>query len=161
MSPARPRALLLLGAALALLTISAITAASAYWTERGVGSGDAGTRTPQAVTLTPGIAAAQLYPGGRTAVTLTVTNPGSGNVHLGSLTLDLGQGNAGFGVDSSHAGCSTSSLSFTPQTNGGAGWSLAAGGTASITLPASLSMSTDADNACQGARFSVYLTVAP
>lgn len=161
MSPARRRELLVIGAALGLLTIGTITAASAYWSGNGGGSGSAGTGITQAVTLTPGTAVAQLYPGGQTAVSLTVTNPNPGSVRIWSLVLDTSQGSAGFGVDGAHAGCSTSSLSFATQTNGGTGWSLPAGGAVSLNLPASLSMSTSADNTCQGASFTVYLKAAP
>lgn len=160
MSPTRPRALLVIGVALALLMIGT-TVASAFWSGLGGGSGSSGTGTTQAVTLTPGAAAAQLYPGGQTAVSLTVTNPNPGSVRIGSLALDTNQGSAGLGVDGAHAGCGTSSLSFTTQTNGGAGWSLPAGGAVSLNLPASLSMNASGDNACQGASFTVYLKAAP
>ena len=159
MSPTRRKWLLIAGV-LALLTVGTITTASAYWSGPGGGSGAAGTGTTQPVTLTPGTATAQLSPGGQTAVTLTVTNPNLGSVRIGSLALDTTRGNAGFGVDGAHAGCNTTSLSFTTQTNDGTGWSLPAGGAVSLNLPASLSMSTSAANACQGASFTVYLKVA-
>jgi hypothetical protein len=53
-------------------------------------------------------------------------------------------------------------LSFTTQTNLGAGWTVpgkvgAVNGSLSITLTAALAMSTAAANACQGATFTVFL----
>lgn len=159
MSGARRRGLFV-AAVLALLTLGTITAASAYWSGPGSGSGSAGTGTAQAVTLGPATAAAQLYPGGQAAVALTVTNPNPGSVRIGSLALDTSQGSAGFGVDGAHSGCGLSSLSFTTQTNAGAGWSFSPGAV-SLDLPAALSMTPSADNACQGASLTVYLQAGP
>jgi hypothetical protein len=63
-------------------------------------------------------------------------------------------------VDAAHPGCVVSTLSFTTQTNGGAGWTVPGNGSLPLTLASALSMSTSAANACQGATFTVYLKVA-
>jgi len=52
-----------------------------------------------------GTASNQIYPGGQSAVAVTVTNPNPGAVKVGSLSLDSTQGNAGFAVDGAHAAC--------------------------------------------------------
>ena len=91
---------------------------------------------------------------------LTVTNPNAAEIRVGSLALDTGQGNGGFAVDGAHSGCGLAPLSFVTQTNAGAGWTVPASGVLSVTLTNALSMGTGAANACQGASFSVYLTVA-
>ena len=88
---------------------------------------------------------------------MTVTNPNPSAVQVGSLSLDTTQGTAGFAVDGAHAACGVVTLSFTTQTNGGAGWTIPANGSSVLSLANSLSMSTDAANACQGASFTVYL----
>ena len=77
--------------------------------------------------------------------------------------LDITQGASGFGVDAAHAAasCGTGSLSFTTQTNAGAGWTIPAHGSLPITLANALSMNINAVNACQGASFTVYLKAAP
>lgn len=160
MSRTRRRGLFTTGV-LTLLTVGTITAASAYWSGPGGGAGLAGTGTTQAVTLSPGTADSQLYPGAQTAVRLSATNPNAASVRIGSLALDTSQDSAGFAVDTAHSGCDLSSLSFTTQTNGGAGWSLSAGDVMALDLPASLAMSASASNACQGARFTVYLRAQP
>ena len=136
--------------------------AVAHWTAGGTGTGTAPTGTATAVTLTNGTPPQGLYPGARADVTLVATNSSATTVTIGSLTLDTAQGTGGFGVDSDHAGCDVSALSFTTQTNGGAGWTVppraaTVDGTLAITLPQAVAMSVDAANACQGASFVVYL----
>ena len=63
-------------------------------------------------------------------------------------------------MDGGHSGCGLAPLSFTTQTNGGAGWTVPGSGSLPVTLTDALSMGTGAANACQGATFTVYLTVA-
>jgi hypothetical protein len=145
-------------AVLAVIFLGTIAAASGYWRGSGTGSGSAATGTVQAVTLSPATATAELYPGGQAGVVLTVTNPNPGSVRVLSLALADSLGTGGFAVDAGHAGCGLSTLSFTTQTNGGAGWTIAGNAALSISLAGSLSMSTSAANACQGAVFTVYLT---
>jgi hypothetical protein len=152
---------LLVTALLPVLVVGATGVAFAYWTKAGGGSGAATTGTTQAVTLTPGTASSQLYPGGASAVAVTVTNPNPGSVKVGSFSLDTTQGSSGFAVDSGHLGCGLATLGFTTQTNGGAGWTIPASGSSVLSLAGSLSMSTTAANACQGASFTVYLKVGP
>jgi hypothetical protein len=152
---------LLVTALLPVLVVGATGVAFAYWARSGGGSGSATTGTTQAVTLTPGTASSQLYPGGTSAVAVTVTNPNPGTVQVGSISLDTTQGTAGFAVDGAHAACGLATLSFTTQTNGGAGWTIPASGSSVLSLANSLSMSTTAANACQGASFTVYLKVGP
>jgi hypothetical protein len=91
-----------------------------------------------------------------------VANSNTTALIMGSLALDSTQGASGFAVDAAHAACATSTLSFSPQTNAGAGWNVPAmvgttNGTLAITLPDALHMSVDAANACQGAQFTVYM----
>jgi hypothetical protein len=134
-------------------------AASAYWSGAGAGSGTAGTATGTlTLSLTPGTPTAQLYPGSTAAVVLTIANPDQATLHVSSLALDTGQGAGGFAVDGPHAGCALDTLSFSTQTNGGAGWTVPGGGSLPVTLPGALAMGTTATDACQGATFSVYLS---
>lgn len=145
------------GVVFVLLTAGTVTAASAYWSGRGGGSGTGSSSTPLPMTFSPATPTAQLYPGGQAGVSLTVTNPNGVSLRLVTLALDTTQGQSGFDVDVAHAACDASTLSFTSQTNGGAGWTVPASGSLSVTLPASLSMGTGAASACQGAQVRVYL----
>lgn len=157
------RVLLVVATSVALLVLISGTGTWAYFTGGGSGAGTATTGTTVDVTLTPGTAPLALYPGGSSAVVLTVTNTNLAPVRIGSLALLTSQGTGGFAVDAAHSTCGTSSLSFTTQTNGTTGWTVPAktgttNGTLSITLAGALAMSTDAANACQGATFTVYLS---
>ena len=136
--------------------------AVAYFTPRGAGTGSAATATAQQVTISAGAPSAALVPGGSGDVALSISNPNPIHVHVGSVQLDTSQGTGGFSVDGGHSGCSVSTLSYTSQNNGGAGWTVpakvgAVNGTLALDLSGALSMGTGAANACQGASFTVYL----
>lgn len=138
----------------------------AYWSGLGAGTGSAAAGTAVAVTLTPGTPSATLYPGAQTAVVLSVSNPNAIAMHIGSLALDSSQGTGGWAIDAGHSGCSVVALTYTTQSNGGAGWTIpekvgAIDGTLAITLANSLALGVDAANACQGASLTVYLEVGP
>ena len=140
--------------------------ASAFWHGSASGSGSAATETPALVVLSPGTPSDALLPGARADVVLTVSNPNASQVHIGSLTLDPTEGTQGYAVDGDHPACDVSSLSFSDQSNGGAGWSVpgrvgAEDGTASLMLTDALAMAISAADACQGASFSVYLRAGP
>jgi hypothetical protein len=137
--------------------------ADAYWTGSGSGTGSGTTGITVAITLAPGSPAATLYPGGQADVVIVASNPNTSAIHIGDLALDASGGSGGLDVDADHSGCATSALSFSTQTNDGAGWTVPAkaegvDGTLAVTLTHALSMSAGAANACQGARFTVYLT---
>lgn len=140
--------------------------ADAFWTESATGSGSAGTAGSVAVTLTPGTPTTALLPGATADVAVTVTNSNPVSLSIGSLSLDPGHGTGGYAVDPGHAGCDVSSLSFSPQSNGGAGWTVpgqvgGVDGTLSLTLTDAVGLDVDAANDCQGATFSVYLRAGP
>jgi ferric-dicitrate binding protein FerR (iron transport regulator) len=148
--------------AIVVAVVCAGGVALAYWTASGIGSGAATTGSAAAVTLNPGSPDLDLYPGGQADVTLAVSNPNTTALIIGSLVLDPTQGTGGFAVDAGHSSCDVSTLSFTTQTNAGAGWQVPAkigttNGVLAVDLPNALAMTLDASNACQGAQFSVYL----
>lgn len=155
-----------MSAVLVVIVIAAGGAASAYWGGTGSGSGSGSTGTTAAMTLTPGIPTTSLYPGGQANVSLTISNPNNASAHIGALLLDTSQGTGGFAVDTGHSACALTTLGFTTQTNGGAGWTVparigTANGSLSATLTNALSMGVDAADACQGANLTVYLKVDP
>ena len=135
-----------------------------FWTTTGAGTASATTATAVDISLSAGIPSAELYPGAAADVAVIATNPNPFALRLGSLSLDTSQGTAGFGVDAPHAACGLATLSFTAQSNGGAGWTIppkvgATDGTLALDLAGALTMSAGAAGACQGASFVVHLTV--
>ena len=96
---------LLFSAFLIVFALTATGTAFAYWARSGGGSAAAATGTTQALVLSPGTASNQLYPGGQSAVAVTVTNPNPGPVNAPSLALETTQGTGGFTVDGAHAAC--------------------------------------------------------
>jgi hypothetical protein len=135
-------------------------AAYAAWSVNGSGSGTASAATAHGLTITAGSPTDALYPGAAADVAASVTNSNLFPVHVTSLGLDTTQGQNGFAVDAGHSGCNLSSLSFTAATNGGSGWDIAANSGADIDASGSISMGSSANDACQGATFTVYLTAA-
>ena len=133
-------------------------AAYAAWTVNGSGSGSASATSAQGLTLTAGSASGALYPGAAADVDTSAANANPFPVHVSSLALDTTQGQNGFDVDAGHSGCNLSSLSFTTATNGGNGWDIAANSSAEIDASSSIAMGSGANDACQGATFTVYLT---
>lgn len=158
MSSALPRAL---AGVVVVLLVALGGPAAARWSGTGSGSGSGASGSTTLLTLTPGTPTATLYPGGQGAVVLTITNPDEATVKVGSLQLRTTDGTGGYAVDAGHAGCAVSALSYTTQTNGGAGWTVSGQSSLSITLPGALTMATNAAAACQGATFTVYLRAMP
>ena len=141
-------------------------AAIAFWTAAGTGSGASSVSTALPLAVTPATPASSLHPGGQADVALMLSNPNPFPARLPSLQLDTAQGSGGFGVDGAHSGCGLGALSFTTQTNGGAGWTVparvgATDGQLTVHLPAAVAMSASAAAACQGAAFTVYVRVGP
>ena len=163
---ATPLIRLLTASLISLLVLPLGYAAYAAWGASGSGTGSATTASTTAVTLSPGTPSGTLRPGGQANVVLSVSNPNTSPVRIGSLSLDTGQGTGGFAVDAGHSGCAVLTLTFTTQTNGGAGWNVpakvgAVNGALSITLTNALAMGVAAANACQNASFTTYLAAGP
>lgn len=140
--------------------------AYASWTSSGAGRGAATTGTAVSLILSPGSPTAGLYPGSHADVVLSVANPNTFAVYVGSFALATAQGSGGFAVDAGHSGCAVAALSFATQTDGGAGWTVPGkvgntNGTLAVSLTNALTMSLGAANACQGATTTVYLTAGP
>jgi hypothetical protein len=145
------------GAVVLLASLGAASSALGYWKAQGAGSGTASTGTTSIVSLSPGAGSADLVPGGTGQVTTVAQNPTATPLHLQSLALDTTRGTGGFGFDSGHTSCGASSLTFATQTNGTTGWTAAANASTTIQLPGSLTLSSTAPSACQGATVTVYL----
>ena len=135
--------------------------AFAAWTATGTGAGSAKAISPTAINVTGTTATADLYPG-KTQGSLYVEfqNPNPYGVSLTTITPGT------VTVDGAHAGCNVASVSLDgvyPQlpialTADDA----AAGGTDEFAGPLTnaVTMTTAAVDACQGATFTINLTIS-
>ena len=127
--------------------------AAALWTANGSGSGQSKALSAQALTVTAATGAADLYPGFNAGdVFFTITNPNPYPVTFTSMT-------AGAITSSNPGGCPSSNITVA----GASGLSLAAAanstsGTQSIVDV--VTMAATAPDACQGATFTISLTLS-
>ena len=127
--------------------------AFAAWTATGTGSGYAKATTAQALTTVDVSAttAATLYPGATGDVELEISNPNDYPVRVTSVT-----GNGA--ITASDAGCNAASVTFTDQ--GSLTLDVSATGSAAFTLNGAVSMSGAANDSCQGAVFTIPVSLS-
>jgi hypothetical protein len=131
-------------------------AAYAYVASTGSGTGTASTGTMQTVTVNAFVGgdapSTTLYPGGPAAdVILRVNNPNAFSVRLYSVS-----GNGSITADAGHSGCTTPGVTFNPPSNPNITIPV---GTSLVHLSGAASMSTASLNACQGATFSIPVSI--
>jgi hypothetical protein len=133
--------------------------AIAAWTTGGSGSGQASAGTAANMTISAGTPTSSLYPNGSADVAATISNPNPYKVHISSISMGA------VTVDSGHSGCNASSsvTGASSATNGGAGWDVPAkvgstNGSLNVDIANAVSMDNTANDACQGATFTVALT---
>jgi hypothetical protein len=136
----------------AALVVSA--AAFAAWTATGSGTGTATAASAQALTIASSDVTG-LFPTGSVDLPVTITNPNPYAV----LVTDVYQ-TAGQSIATTATGCDASAVSFNAASGQNLNLRVAGnGGTAQVTLHGAVSMSNAALDACQGAQFSVPLSL--
>ena len=155
MSRIKARKAIVLCAAVALVT--AVGLVYAAWTTNGSGSGTAKAGSAVALTTLDASAStsATLYPGATGDVTLTIDNANPFPVRVTGVALN--GTNASITPDAGSPGCTTTGVSFTDQT--GLTIDVAANSSATTTLTGSVSMSNASVDGCQGATFTVPVTL--
>jgi hypothetical protein len=132
--------------------------AFAAWTATGSGAGytQATNASPLTTVDVSASTAAQLYPGGTSDVKISISNP---NPYPVLVTSVSGSGLPG-SITSDKVGCSGAGtgVSFTDQT--GLSIAVAAGGTTNFTFTGAAAMSNSSANACQGATFTIPVTLS-
>jgi hypothetical protein len=145
---------LIVASVVLLAAIVAVGVGLGAWSLGGTGNGAAKATTASNITLADATAftTADLYPGATGNLKLRATNPNPFPVRItavsanGTITSDKG------------AACDASTgVTFSNQT--GLTLDLAAGATATLTVPSSVSMSNASDNSCQGAVFTVPVSL--
>lgn len=146
-----------------LTTMTALTVVGlvyAAWTTNGTGSGYAKAGTAQALSTVDVSAStsATLYPGGPAGdVKIRISNPNTYPVTVTSVN-----GSGTITADAGHPTCTTTGVSFTDQTvsisvpakSGGVN------GETETTLSGAASMSNASSNGCQGATFTIPVTLS-
>jgi len=124
------------------------------WSISGTGNGAAKATTASSITLADASAytSADLYPGATGNLKLRATNPNAFPVRITAVS-----GNGTITPDKGAACDASTGVTLANQT--GLTLDLAAGATATLTVPNSVSMSNSSDNSCQGAVFTVPVSV--
>jgi hypothetical protein len=150
----------LVGAAITLLVLSVAGLVYAAWTATGGGSGYAKASTAQALSTVDVSASttASLYPGADGNVSIKITNPNPYPVQVTSVT-----GNGAITADAGHATCGSdvghpTGVTFTDQT--GQTINVAASSSTQTTLANAAHMTNASDDSCQGATFTIPVSLS-
>lgn len=143
---------LALAVAAVAVTVSGGMTFGSWTVASSPGSGFAQAVSAVNLTLSTSSTTAQLYPGGTGDLSLTVTNPNPFAVTINSVT------GSGTITSDKGAACNASTgVSFTNTS--GLSQSVAAGATISFSLAGKVAMSSASDTTCQGATFTVPVTL--
>jgi hypothetical protein len=136
---------------LALVLPAGIGVGYAGWGSSGTGSGEAKATTAVSLTVAPGAASSQLYPGATGDVKFSVTNPNTYPVTVTGWTAASVTGTDKAGCTAAH---------FTLNTGTIAAPGVAAGATSTVTVTGGIAMTAAAPDACQGAAVTVNATLS-
>jgi hypothetical protein len=132
----------------------------AAWLATGTGSGSAKAKTAQALTTVDVSASttATLYPGASGDVVIKVSNPNPYPIQVTGVS-----GNGAVTADSGHSTCGSDAqhptgVSFTNQSS--LAINVAANSSTQATLTGAASMTNSSDDSCQGATFTVPVTLS-
>jgi hypothetical protein len=144
----------LAAAVVAAAAIVVVGAGLGAWSLTGSGNGAAKATTASAVTLADASAftTADLYPGATGNLKLRVTNPNAFPVRITAVS-----GNGAITSDKGAACDASTGVSLSNQT--GLTLDVASGATSTLTVPNAVSMSNASDNSCQGAVFTVPVSL--
>ena len=143
--------------AVTVLVLGVVGLVYAAWTATGGGAGYAKAQNAQALTTVDVSATtpATLYPGASGNVLIRIKNPNPYPVQVTSIT-----GTGAITPDAGHAaGCTTTGVTFTDQT----GLTInvpANGGETETTLNNAAQMSNASSNGCQGATFTIPVSLS-
>ncbi|BEL10088.1 hypothetical protein Q0Z83_082790 [Actinoplanes sichuanensis] len=138
-----------IGTALAVTT--GATAAYAAWVARGTGEAKAQAVTAAPLTTGSVTLAADLYPGATGDAKITINNPNSYKVKVADIIGSTVTASGGIGD------CAGTNVVFANQT--GKDIEVPAKGNVQVTLTNAVSMIADAENGCQGATFTVAVSL--
>jgi len=144
-----------LGIVAVFMGVMAVAAvAFAAWTTNGSGAGYAKATSAQDLSTVDVSASttAQLYPGGTGDVLIKIHNPNPYPVRVTAI-----DGNGAITADGGHASCVTTGVTYTDQSGT---FDVAANSDQQFTLTGAVSMSNASDNGCQGATFTIPVSLS-
>lgn len=152
-----------LAAAIIGATFAVVGLVYAAWTTNGTGSAytKAGTAQTLSTVDVSTSTSASLYPGVSGDVLVKIDNPNPFPVTVSAVSLN--GTNADIAADGGHSGCTTTGVSFTDQTGLSISVPAKSGGvdgTTQTTLNGAASMSNASLPACQGATFTIPVTLS-
>jgi hypothetical protein len=130
----------------------ASTVAFAAWTAGGTGDGYAQAKTAVNLTTSAATLSATLYPGGTGDAYVNITNPNPYPVKVTTVAAN--------GAITASGTCTASSVTFTAPGAGTLAWVIAAGATTQFTMSNSVAMASSAPDTCQGATFTIPVTLS-
>ena len=139
---------------MALIAMAAVGFVYAAWTTNGSGSGYAKAGSASALTTVDVSATttASLYPGQNGNVKLSINNS---NPYAVRVTAVTGNGS----ITSDTSGCTTANHGVTVTNQTGQSIDIAANSSTTTTLSGAASMAASSDNACQGATFTIPVSL--
>ncbi len=145
----------IVGVAITVIALAVAGLVYAAWTSSGSGSGYAKAQSAQALTTVDVSASttATLYPGATGNVKIEISNPNPYPVRVTDIT-----GSGPITADGGHPGCTVTGVTFTNQT--GQTIDIAAGASTTTTLTNAASMSNASVNGCQGATFTIPVSLS-
>jgi hypothetical protein len=151
----RTRRALIVVASLVAALIAGAGSAMAYWATAGsgTGTGTTGTMTVKVVALQAGDSnATTLIPGGTADAIIRVQNPNAFAIHVSAIAPD--------GAAVAGNGCTPTGVTFTAPADYSAGqFTIAAESATTLQLTGAVSMDYTAASSCQGATFTVPVSV--
>jgi hypothetical protein len=159
----RKRSKRLIAVLVATAAMSVAGLVYAAWTTTGSGSSYAKAGTAQALSTVDVSASTTgtLYPGATGDVLIKVSNPNPYPVRVTGVSLN--GANSDITPDAGHSGCTTTGVSFSNQTGLAIDVAAKSGGvngTTQATLNGGASMSNASVDACQGATFTIPVTLS-
>ena len=144
----------LVAGAMTLIVLGAVGFVYAAWTTNGSGSGYAKAGSSQTLSTVDVSAStgATLYPGVTGDVKLQISNPNPYNVRVTAVSA-----NGAITADAGHSGCTTTGVTFTNQSS--LTIDIAKNSSTTTTLTGAAAMSNASLNACQGATFTIPVSL--
>ena len=140
--------------------VAGASLASAAWLTSGSGDGAATAGSANGLTVASATVSPStlLYPGASGDVVVSVENTNGFPVKITAIDLQDGQS---ITADENHSDCTTTGVTYTaPSDFSDAQFTIPANTTQDVVLDASVDMDNSSVDACQGAGFTVPLTVS-